>query len=233
MDTWHLLAVPRSACVLVTFVKSRKVSVTCQRISTVYTDQVMATEFLIHDSYSAPAEGDLELLQRFTNLHVHWPDQAGTDPPTEVIRDFLVERELLSKNERFTEKDRETFLELRDAIRGLIKSNEGEPIAARDAETIDRIGLAAGLHPHFHAAHAPTLEPEGRGVVAAFGAVVAIAFVSAFDGSFEHLKLCADETCRAVFYDRSKNHTGRWCSMSTCGNRAKVRAWRERQRIED
>ena len=55
--------------------------------------------------------------------------------------------------------------------------------------------------------------------------------MSAFDGSFEHLKLCADETCRSVFYDRSKNHSGRWCSMATCGNRAKVRAWRDRQRV--
>ena len=195
----------------------------------------MATrDFTVHDSYSAPAPGDLELLQRFTNLHVHRADDVGTDPPAEIVRAFLVERGLLSEHERFTEKDRETYLALRDAIRALIQANEGATISAEDAEVIDRIGLAAGLHPHFHAAQAPTLEPRGGGgVAAAFGAVVAVAFVGAFDGSFEHLKLCADETCRAVFYDRSKNHSGRWCSMSTCGNRNKVRAWRERQRVED
>lgn len=194
----------------------------------------MATrDFTVHDSNSPPAPGDLELLQRFTNLHVHRADDVSTDPPSEVIRAFLVERGLLTPNERFTEKERETFLALRDAIRALIEADEGSPIPPEDAELIDRIGLAAGLHPHFHAAHAPTLEPKGRGVPAAFGAIVAIAFVGAFDGSFEHLKLCADETCRAVFYDRSKNHSGRWCSMSTCGNRNKVRAWRDRQRVED
>ena len=194
----------------------------------------MATrDFTIHDSYSPPAPGELELLQRFTNLHVHRADDVGTDPPADVIRDFLVERGLLSQNERFTEKDRETYLALRDAIRGLIGADDDVSIPASDAEVIDRIGLAAGLHPHFHAAHVPTLEPKGHGVAAAFGAIVAIAFVSAFDGSFDHLKLCADETCRAVFYDRSKNHSGRWCSMSTCGNRNKVRAWRERKRVED
>jgi predicted RNA-binding Zn ribbon-like protein len=99
-----------------------------------------------------------------------------------------------------------------------------------DAEVIDRLGVEAELHPHFHAQHVPTLEPRGEGVGAAFGRVVAIAFVASLDGSFEHLKLCASEECRAVFYDRSKNHSGRWCSMETCGNRAKVRAWRERQR---
>jgi predicted RNA-binding Zn ribbon-like protein len=199
----------------------------------VYTDAVATRDFTVHDSTSPPAPGNLELLQRFTNLHVHRADELTTDPPTEVIREFLVERDLLTPNERFTEKDRETFLALRDAIRGLIEADDDALIATEDAEVIDRIGLAAGLHPHFHAAHAPTLEPKGKGVAAAFGAVVAIAFVSAFDGSFDHLKLCASQTCRAVFYDRSKNHSGRWCSMSTCGNRNKVKAWRERQRIED
>lgn len=191
----------------------------------------MATrDFTIHDSYSPPAPGDLELLQRFTNLHVHRADDISTDPPAEVIREFLLDRGLLTQNERFTEMDRETYLALRNAIRGLIEADDAS-IPAADAEVIDRIGLAAGLHPHFHAAHFPTLEPKGRGVAAAFGAIVAIAFVSAFDGSLAHLKLCADETCRAVFYDRSKNHSGRWCSMATCGNRAKVRAWRDRQRV--
>jgi predicted RNA-binding Zn ribbon-like protein len=199
----------------------------------VYTDAVATRDFTVHDSTSPPAPGNLELLQRFTNLHVHRADELTTDPPAEVIREFLVERDLLTPNERFTEKDRETFLALRDAIRGLIEADDDALIATEDAEVIDRIGLAAGLHPHFHAAHAPTLEPKGKGVAAAFGAVVAIAFVSAFDGSFDHLKLCASQTCRAVFYDRSKNHSGRWCSMSTCGNRNKVKAWRERQRIED
>jgi len=192
----------------------------------------MATfDFSSHGD-TPPAPGDLELLQRFLNLHIH--DAGGThlEPLAEQIRGFLVERSLLSEQERFTHADRETYLALRDAIRNLILAGDDEPVSARDADVLDRIGLAAGLHPHFHADRAPTLEPKGSGVAAAYGAIVSIAFVSAFDGSFEHLKLCADETCRSVFYDRSKNRSGRWCSMSTCGNRAKVRAWRERQRTE-
>ncbi|MGA9160145.1 MAG: CGNR zinc finger domain-containing protein [Actinomycetota bacterium] len=182
------------------------------------------------DTVAAP--GDLELLQRFMNLHVHDAEGTHLEPPTEQIHAFLVERNLLQENERFTDADRETYLGLRDAIRNLILARDDEPISVEDAEAIDRIGLAAGLHPHFHATQHPTLEPKGAGIAAAFGRIVAIAFVGAFDGSFDHLKLCADETCRSVFYDRSKNHSGRWCSMSTCGNRAKVRAWRERQRVD-
>jgi predicted RNA-binding Zn ribbon-like protein len=184
-------------------------------------------------SSSPPAPGALELLQRFVNLHEHDEHGRTADPPSEMIRSFLIARGLLTEEERFTAADRETYLRLRDAIRGLVDAEPDDPIPAADAEVIDHIGLSAGLHPHFHAAGSPTLEPRGDGVAAAYGAIVAIAFVASFDGTFEHLKSCADETCRSVFYDKSKNHSGRWCSMSTCGNRAKVRAWRERQRVAE
>jgi len=73
---------------------------------------------------------------------------------------------------------------------------------------------------------------RAEGVAAAFGTIVAIAFVASFDGTFAHLKTCASEDCRAVFYDRSKNHSGRWCSMEVCGNRAKMRRFRKRA-VED
>jgi hypothetical protein len=181
-----------------------------------------------HDA--EPAPGELELLQRFLNLHEHESDGAEVDPPLEMIRTFLVERELLEGEERLDETDRETYLELRRALRNLILVNDGEPLSPADAATIDRVTVAAGLHPHFHPEGDPTLEPRGGGVAAAFGRMVAIGFVASFDGTFDQLKLCAADDCRAVFYDRSKNHSGRWCSMDVCGNRAKVRAWRERQK---
>ncbi len=41
---------------------------------------------------------------------------------------------------------------------------------------------------------------------------------------------CASETCQWVFVDRSRNHSRRWCDMSDCGNRAKVRRFYERAR---
>jgi predicted RNA-binding Zn ribbon-like protein len=74
--------------------------------------------------------------------------------------------------------------------------------------------------------------PDAAGLDRALGRLVAIAFLAGLDGTWAHLKECAGEDCNAVFYDRSKNHSGRWCSMSACGNRAKVRAWRERQRVD-
>jgi predicted RNA-binding Zn ribbon-like protein len=41
---------------------------------------------------------------------------------------------------------------------------------------------------------------------------------------------CGSATCEWLFIDRSRNHTRRWCDMNDCGNRAKVRRFRLRQR---
>ena len=47
---------------------------------------------------------------------------------------------------------------------------------------------------------------------------------------WSRLKACADPTCRWIFYDASRNRQGAWCSMATCGNRAKNRDLRARRR---
>ena len=44
------------------------------------------------------------------------------------------------------------------------------------------------------------------------------------------VKHCAGPACTLWFLDRSKAHRRLFCSATTCGNRAKVNAFRERQR---
>ncbi len=41
---------------------------------------------------------------------------------------------------------------------------------------------------------------------------------------------CEGDTCGWLFLDCSKNHSRRWCDMRDCGNRAKVRRHRMKQR---
>jgi predicted RNA-binding Zn ribbon-like protein len=43
------------------------------------------------------------------------------------------------------------------------------------------------------------------------------------------LKLCANPACRLPFYDGSKARTRIWHDNATCGNRERVRRFRERQ----
>lgn len=44
------------------------------------------------------------------------------------------------------------------------------------------------------------------------------------------IKKCQNPACVLFFYDTTKNHARRWCSMSLCGNRHKVAAHYRRHR---
>jgi predicted RNA-binding Zn ribbon-like protein len=50
-------------------------------------------------------------------------------------------------------------------------------------------------------------------------------------GDLSLLKRCENPACVLYFYDTTKNHARRWCSMSACGNRMKVAAYYQRQRV--
>jgi predicted RNA-binding Zn ribbon-like protein len=49
------------------------------------------------------------------------------------------------------------------------------------------------------------------------------------EGPEAPIRRCANPKCRLFFYDDSRTHRRRWCSMSTCGNRHKVAAFLQRQ----
>lgn len=44
------------------------------------------------------------------------------------------------------------------------------------------------------------------------------------------IRECAADDCGWIFLDTSRNRSRRWCSMTSCGNRAKVQQFRQRQR---
>jgi predicted RNA-binding Zn ribbon-like protein len=48
------------------------------------------------------------------------------------------------------------------------------------------------------------------------------------EGEDTRLRLCANPSCSLFFYDNSRTHRRRWCSMSLCGNRHKVAAFARR-----
>lgn len=48
------------------------------------------------------------------------------------------------------------------------------------------------------------------------------------EGPRARLRLCANPRCGLFFYDTSRTHRRRWCSMTLCGNRHKVAAFARR-----
>lgn len=49
---------------------------------------------------------------------------------------------------------------------------------------------------------------------------------------FKLIRTCENPACVLHFYDTTKNHARRWCSMSICGNRAKAAAHYRRKKLE-
>jgi predicted RNA-binding Zn ribbon-like protein len=65
-------------------------------------------------------------------------------------------------------------------------------------------------------------------VEAGLGRIVALVAAAMADGTWPRLKVCLADDCQWAFYDLSRNRSAVWCDMRVCGNRHKVRAFRER-----
>jgi predicted RNA-binding Zn ribbon-like protein len=70
----------------------------------------------------------------------------------------------------------------------------------------------------------------GDGVAGAIGLVLGLTAESMLDGTWTRLKVCPGDDCGWAFFDHSRNQTGRWCSMSVCGGRAKAKSHYNRRR---
>jgi hypothetical protein len=73
--------------------------------------------------------------------------------------------------------------------------------------------------------------PTGRGVRWLASALWAETLLAQQAGFWPRLKLCNNPACRAAFFDTSRNNSGVWHDVSTCGNTANLRAFRERRRL--
>jgi predicted RNA-binding Zn ribbon-like protein len=69
-------------------------------------------------------------------------------------------------------------------------------------------------------------DPTGEALARLVGSLAA-AIAAGETGRF---RVCANDGCRWVFEDTSRSGRRRWCDMTTCGNRAKVRRFRTRHR---
>jgi predicted RNA-binding Zn ribbon-like protein len=77
------------------------------------------------------------------------------------------------------------------------------------------------------------LEPVGSGWRWLASALWSEILLSQQDGTWRRIKRCHNHSCGSTFYDRSKNNSGVWCDVKTCGNTANLRASRARRRERD
>jgi predicted RNA-binding Zn ribbon-like protein len=180
-----------------------------------------------HES-SKPAPEPLALVQRFVNsLDLDPYDEELTSP--EALREWLSERGLMTADDPVSEGDLRRAVDVREGLRALLLANNGAEMDGAAVERLDRAASRAGVRLSF--AHGdPELVPDAVGVDGAIGRLMAIVATARSDGSWHRLKACPREDCEWAFYDRSKNRSGRWCTMESCGNVEKARSYRERHK---
>ena len=122
--------------------------------------------------------------------------------------------------------------ELREVIRDLVAARKarqpGNPAA------LNAFLRKAVSHPQlvWPATEAPRLERQRKQQTAEqFLAPIAEAAATLLvEGDFNLIRRCEHPECILWFYDRTKAHKRRWCSMALCGNRHKAAQFRARNR---
>ena len=174
------------------------------------------------------APGLLALVQAFVNTREAergW--EALADPG--MLRSWLRRRGLLADSEAVGEADVVRAREVREALRALLAANNGTEAGSEAIRTLNMAAERARIEVRFGEGGRAALEPVAGGVDGALGKILTAAHAGMEEGTWDRLKACANERCTWAFYDRSKNRSGRWCSMAVCGNRTKTRAYRRRR----
>jgi predicted RNA-binding Zn ribbon-like protein len=177
---------------------------------------------------SNEAPGRLELVRSFVNTRDI--DDATDDLATPAaLAGWLRGQELLGADERAGKADVARAAELREALREVLLGHHGgydtDPAAL---EALEAAARRARLEVRFAPDGTARPEPGRGGVDGALGRLLAIVAEAQAEGTWQRLKACPADDCRWAFYDRSRNRSAVWCDMAVCGNRTKVRAYRER-----
>ncbi|MEU8951210.1 CGNR zinc finger domain-containing protein [Streptomyces sp. NPDC048489] len=115
-------------------------------------------------------------------------------------------------------------LRARDALRAVVDGPARETADGTRTAGTERIDDVLA-----HGRIRLTLTPEGPGERPEFedpawgpGWLAARNYLELLSTSPDRIRHCAHESCVLHFLDTSRNGTRRWCSMASCGNRAKA-----------
>jgi predicted RNA-binding Zn ribbon-like protein len=176
-----------------------------------------------------PAPGSLQLIQALVNTLSAEPgiDLLAT---REEAAEWLVAAGLLVTGSRLTGAEHQAFVELREAIRGVLAAHtdrrENPAAASRLAVALASCRLGLAVDP---AGDIRLVSADHDPFQRVIGAVATAMAEAAVGGTWARLKSCPGHLCGWAFYDRSASGQSRWCSMQLCGSRSKMRAYRGRR----
>jgi predicted RNA-binding Zn ribbon-like protein len=179
----------------------------------------------------AAAPGGMGLVQDF--LNTAGIDGYGSDLLADAalagdwasgaVRTWSTLRELDVAAPPLSDADASRLRALRDTLARLIS---GEPPAERGISAVPATFALSETGE-------VRLEPAGSGWRWVASALWGEVLLSQQDGTWRRIKRCHNHECASTFYDRSKNNSGVWHDVKTCGNAANLRASRARRRERD
>jgi predicted RNA-binding Zn ribbon-like protein len=180
----------------------------------------------LDDRFSAEPK---ELLEQYVDL-ARFAEDAG------ILGDAQMDR-LMTRSMQRPEEARRALgsaVQLREAISEIFYAlARKKPVPAASLvilnqhvqEAAQHLGLAAGRR-HFEW----KFESDSDDLFAPLWPIARDAAELLASERLEYVRACASKTCEWLFLDESKNHRRRWCDMTKCGNRAKVRRFYTRKK---
>jgi len=160
------------------------------------------------------------------------------------LRAWAEERGVLAKSEvatleRAARRDRQAArrilaraLELREALYRIFRRRaSGKTTATADLDCVNLFIAATYRNARLAIANDHLVfdtQPPSESLDRPLSLVVRAAVDLLTGDDATAIGTCADETCGWLFLDKTRNRTRRWCDMNECGNRNKVRRFRER-----
>jgi predicted RNA-binding Zn ribbon-like protein len=140
---------------------------------------------------------------------------------------WLVSAGLAASPPAATQEDLSKARLLREAIFTLAGQLGGSSLDRAALDILNTIAASPSAAPEL----SPTGHAELRGSVAALLSSVAREAIHLFGGEdAAQVRQCQASACTIFFVDTSRSGDRRWCSMSACGNKAKVEEFRRRRR---
>jgi len=177
---------------------------------------------------SKPAPGDLAFVQAFVNIILDLENNREIDR-LKILRNWMAHHGLIASSADISRSDYRKAVSLHNSLRALLSVSDGQDMEKSTINALNRLVDEFKLSYVFKSDATIQLKPSGSGINKALGLLLAEVIMSMTDGRWQRLKICSDPTCRWIYYDFSKNHSGRWCSMLACGARSKAKAYRKRQ----
>jgi len=177
-----------------------------------------------------PAPAPLATVQAFVNTNDLEGGRERLGSPDD-LRAWLVDHELLEPAGDVSDDELRRAIAMREAIRALAAGHNHLPADSESAMALlNAQAERARLAPELDVQEGLRIVPRAGGVDGALGQLLAALYASVSDGTWDRLKACERDSCRWVFYDRSKNRSGSWCDPADCGTRERSRrAYRRRK----